>query len=300
MPSPTSKTRPAGKFPWERLSDEELLKVRLKDLHVAIEGTWLEEQMDLLQEELDGRGLEVRPHAWISDEWFSPSTSPGIAIPFYLAHPRLMRLERKMILEVEGGNARDCLRILRHEAGHVVQYAFGLHRRKKWQELFGPSSQRYPKYYRPNPASKHFVQHLRLWYAQAHPDEDFAETFAVWLKPRADWRERYADWPALKKLEYVDELMTEIAGEKPKLKTRATVDCRRRSRNTTSAGRPSIRARRRISTTGTCAAYSPRIRVTGRRRPPHPSFSGTAPASARWCRPGPRNPSSRSTSCSTT
>jgi hypothetical protein len=224
MPSPTSKTRPAGKFPWERLSDEELLKVRLKDLHVAIEGTWLEEQMDLLQEELDGRGLEVRPHAWISDEWFSPSTSPGIAIPFYLAHPRLMRLERKMILEVEGGNARDCLRILRHEAGHVVQYAFGLHRRKKWQELFGPSSQRYPKYYRPNPASKHFVQHLRLWYAQAHPDEDFAETFAVWLKPRADWRERYADWPALKKLEYVDGLMTEIAGEKPKLKTRATVD----------------------------------------------------------------------------
>ncbi len=200
------------------------MQVRLKDLHVSVEGSWLDEQLDQLCETLEQRGIDVHPHAWISDEWFSPDSTPGIAIPFYLAHPRLMRLERKMILEVEGGNARDCQRILRHEAGHVVQNAFQLHRRRKWQELFGRSSQRYPKYYRPNPASKHFVQHLRLWYAQAHPDEDFAETFAVWLKPRSDWRERYADWPALKKLEYVDELMTEIAGQKPVLTRRETVD----------------------------------------------------------------------------
>jgi hypothetical protein len=232
MPSRSSKSRPAGKFPWESLSDDDLFEVRLKDLHVSVEGTWLERQLDQLQDELDQRGLDIRPHAWISDEWFSPSSTPGIAIPFYLAHPRLMRLERKMILEVEGGNVRDCLRILRHEAGHVVQNSFQLHRRRKWQELFGRSSQRYPKYYRPNPASKHFVQHLRLWYAQAHPDEDFAETFAVWLKPRSDWRERYADWPALKKLEYVDELMSEIAGEKPLLNGRGTVDPINQNRRT--------------------------------------------------------------------
>ena len=25
--------------------------------------------------------------------------------------------------------------------------------------------------------------HLDPWYAQSHPDEDFAETFAVWLTP---------------------------------------------------------------------------------------------------------------------
>jgi hypothetical protein len=97
------------------------------------------------------------------------------------------------------------MRILRHEAGHVIQHSYRLHRRRRWQELFGSSSTRYPDFYRPNPASKNYVQHLRLWYAQSHPDEDFAETFAVWLRPRSDWRKRYEGWPVFKKLEYVDE-----------------------------------------------------------------------------------------------
>jgi hypothetical protein len=166
----------------------------------------------------------VRPHAWISSEWFSPNTTPGIAIPFYLAHPRLMRLERKMIIDVEGGTWSECMAILRHEAGHVVQHAYQLDRRRRWQQLFGPTSKRYPRYYRPNPASRYFVQHLRLWYAQSHPDEDFAETFAVWLRPRSNWRTRYAGWPALKKLEYVDELMAEIAMQRPLLTHRERVD----------------------------------------------------------------------------
>lgn len=198
--------------------------MRLKDLRVTIVGTWLEGQLDRLYDQLRQRGIRLKPHTWISDEWFSPKSTPGIAIPFYLTHPRLMRLERKMILEVEGAKARDCQRILRHEAGHAVQHAFRLNRRRRWRELFGHSSISYPKYYRPNPASKEFVQHLRLWYAQSHPDEDFAETFAVWLQPRSDWRKRYAGWPALKKLEYVDEVMAEICGKKPSLNRRIKVD----------------------------------------------------------------------------
>jgi len=203
------------RFKWASLPDDKLLKLRLKDLHVRLEGTWLEDCLEDLYAELDERDLRIRPHAWLSDEWFSPNTTPGIAIPFYLAHPRLMRLERKMIIDVEGGTRVDCMRILRHETGHVIQNAFKLQRRRRWQELFGNSSAHYPRYYRPNPASKNYVQHLRLWYAQSHPDEDFAETFAVWLKPRSDWRKRYAGWPALKKLEYVDALMDEIAGKRP-------------------------------------------------------------------------------------
>jgi hypothetical protein len=210
----------ARKFPWTSLPDEKLLQLRLKDLKVTVEGTWLEDCLAGLYDELDQRDICVRPHAWISDEWFAPNNTPGIAIPFYLAHPRLMQLERKKILEVEGGTVPECMRILRHEAGHVVQFAFQLHRRRQWQKLFGRSSKRYPSYYRPNPASKNYVEHLRLWYAQSHPDEDFAETFAVWLKPRSNWRKRYADWPALEKLEYVDALMTEIAGEKPVMPAR--------------------------------------------------------------------------------
>ena len=212
------------KFAWASLPDEELLQLRFKDLGVSVEGTWLENCIDLLREELGRRGLRVRPHAWISEEWFSPLCTPGIAIPFYLAHPRLARLERKQILDVEGGTRKECLRILRHEAGHVVQHAYRLQRRHRWRQLFGRSSIRYPEYYRPNPASRDFVQHLRLWYAQSHPDEDFAETFAVWLRPRSDWRKRYAGWPALEKLEYVDELMAEIADEKPALQRRILVD----------------------------------------------------------------------------
>jgi hypothetical protein len=212
------------KFAWALLPDEQLLKLRLRNLKVTVEGTWLEDCFNGLLDELAERGIRVRPHAWISSEWFSPEGTPGIAIPFYLAHPRLMELERKKILDVEGGTLSECMAILRHEAGHVVQHSYQLQRRRRWQQLFGPSSKRYPRYYRPNPASRHFVQHLRLWYAQSHPDEDFAETFAVWLRPRSNWRTRYAGWPALTKLEYVDQLMVEVASQRPLLTNRERVD----------------------------------------------------------------------------
>ena len=132
------------------------------------------------------------------------------------------------------------MRILRHEAGHVVQHAYELHRRRRWQRLFGRSSKRYPSYYRPNPASRNFVQHLRLWYAQSHPDEDFAETFAVWLTPRSNWRKRYDGWPALKKLQYVDELMAEIAGQQPLLRNGTrSIRCARCARRWASTTRRS-------------------------------------------------------------
>ena len=212
------------RFAWASLPDEQLLKLRLRDLKVTVEDTWLEDCFNSLLEELGQRGIRVRPHAWISSEWFSPENTPGIAFPFYLAHPRLMQLEKKKIIDVEGGTWSECMAILRHEAGHVLQHSYALQRRRRWQQLFGASSKRYPSYYRPNPASRHFVQHLRLWYAQSHPDEDFAETFAVWLRPRSNWRTRYAGWPALKKLEYIDELMAEIASAPPLLTRRERVD----------------------------------------------------------------------------
>ena len=219
-----STAAPKAQPPWAELPDSDLLQLRLKDLKVSIHGTWLEERLDELNDALAARKLLVRAHGWLSDEWFSPHATPGIAFPFYLAHPRLARLERKMMLDVEGGTKRECMRLLRHEAGHVVQYGYGLHRRWRWQTLFGRASTPYPDSYRPNPASKDYVQHLRRWYAQCHPDEDFAETFAVWLTPRSAWRQRYADWPALEKLMYVDEVMNEIADAKPLAKKRIEID----------------------------------------------------------------------------
>ncbi len=212
------------RYAWARYTDAKLLQIRLKDLKVSLERTWVMRCVNDLYAELEARNLRIRPRIWISDEWFSPVGTPGIAVPFYLAHPRLKRLERTQIIDVEGGTVSECMQILRHEAGHVLQHSYNLHRRRRWQQLFGHSTKKYPEHYRPNPASKRYVQHLRLWYAQSHPDEDFAETFAVWLTPGSAWRKRYAGMPALKKLAYVDELMKELAGQPPALKRGPMVD----------------------------------------------------------------------------
>jgi len=213
-----------SRFRWERLSERSLLGIRICDLGLSIEGTWLEDAVQEVYAELERRGLRLRPHVWLSQEWFSPTGVPGVAIPFYLAHPRLWRLERKQMLEVEGGTRSECLRILRHEFGHALQHSFRLQRRRRWLELFGSAAERYPEYYRPNPASRRYVQHLRLYYAQSHPVEDFAETFAVWLQGSPAWRRRYRGWPALKKLEYVDELVGELRGASPLVRSRKQVE----------------------------------------------------------------------------
>jgi hypothetical protein len=214
------------------LPDAELLQLRFCDLDLALAGTRLERRLHKVYGELERRGLEFRPHMWLAEEWFSPDGVPGIAVPFYLAHPRLMRLERRMMRQVEGGNSNWMVRILRHEVGHAIDTAYRLRRRARWRELFGPPSLPYPKSYRARPGSRRFVQHLGEWYAQSHPTEDFAETFAVWLKPNSDWRRTYASWPAWEKLQLVDELMRGIAGTPPLVRSRAFVEALSTNRRT--------------------------------------------------------------------
>jgi hypothetical protein len=144
-----------------------------------------------------------------------------IGIPFYLADAKLAALEREMNdLEDE----REILMYLRHEAGHAFNYAYEFYKTEEWRDTFGPFRRPYRENYRPVPFSRSYVRHIAGWYAQKHPDEDFAETFAVWLAPRSAWRSRYAGWPALKKLEYVDELMAEIGPREPLVTTRRSVD----------------------------------------------------------------------------
>ncbi len=208
----------------DHLSDKQLLELRLCDLPLKIKGTPLESRIAQLRQELEARGLRFKPHVWLSEEWFTPDKSPGFAIPFYLAHPRLMRLERAQMLQVEGGSEKECLRILRHEAGHAIDNAFLLHERRRYRELFGRYGQPYPDWYLPEPNSREYVLHLPAWYAQAHPAEDFAETFAVWLAQGGRWKRRYEGWRALRKLEYVDEVMRGLIGKAPVNKSRALVD----------------------------------------------------------------------------
>lgn len=209
---------------WLNFSDDELLDLKFSDLKITIENTPVQKRIDQLYEELERKDLKFRPHCWFSEEWFSPDGVPGIAIPFYLGHPRLAKLESRQMFEVEGGTERWCMQLLRHEAGHAISTAFRLYRRKRWRQLFGPHTKPYPISYIPRPKSENYVLHLGWWYAQSHPAEDFAETFAVWLTPRSNWRKAYRDWPALRKLEYVDELMKSIAGTMPPNRSREKVE----------------------------------------------------------------------------
>ena len=220
-----ARRRPVRREPaWARLDDEALLDKRFCDLRLTLGGTWVEAAVRRLYGELAAKGIRFRPHVWLSEEWFSPDGIPGIAIPFYLVHPRLMRLERRYMLEAEGGNDKWLMRILRHETGHAIDTAFALRRRKAWRRVFGKASRRYPARYSPRPTSRRHVLHLGHWYAQSHPTEDFAETFAVWLPRRSRWRSQYAGWPALAKLEFVDQTMRDLEGRRAVRLSRETVE----------------------------------------------------------------------------
>ena len=190
-----------------------LLSQRISDIGLEIRGTLLEKLVGQLYEELAAKGLEFRPPVYLSDQWGCPDGTPLIGVPFYLADPRLSRIEEDYSAAVEG--AEESMRYLRHEAGHAFNYAYRLYDRPDWRKMFGPYSRPYRDRYRADPFSRAFVRHILGWYAQKHPDEDFAETFSVWLTPGLDWRSQYAGWPALTKLEYMDAVMQEVGGTAP-------------------------------------------------------------------------------------
>lgn len=204
----------------DNISEEELLKVRLCDLPLKIEGTWLEECIQQLYQELRDKGLVFQPECYLADEWLTPEGETCIGIPFYLAHPTLTHLEKKIMIEAEGETKPWCMKLLRHEAGHAICYAYQFHKRRKWQSIFGPSSATYADTYKYRPYSKNYVRHLDGYYAQYHPDEDFVETFAIWLTPDLDWKTQYQGWKALDKLKYVEKLMTEIREKESLVKSK--------------------------------------------------------------------------------
>ena len=213
-------------------TDEELLGMRICDLKLKISGTELESRIEKFYAELAAKNISFKPICYLGDEGFCPEGCATIAIPFYLAHPRLKKLEEKMMMEVEGGTEDWCLRLLRHEMGHVLNHTYLLEKDKSWQKLFGPTSLEYSESFRARPYSRRFVRHLEGYYAQSHPEEDFAETVAIWLTPDLDWRQQYKDWKALEKLEFVDALMGKLAGKPPLVfsKARMSEASRLRSR----------------------------------------------------------------------
>lgn len=207
----------------DRITQKELLDTPLCDLKLKIEGTLVHSCIKKVLKELSQNGIKITPHFWISDEWFSPDGVPGIAVPFYLLHPKLLKLEKKMMGEIEGGTKKACAKIIRHEMGHVLDNAFKLRNLKKRQHLFGLSSNPYPDFYYPVKESTNYVHHLDDWYSQAHPDEDWAESFATWLS-NPNWRKDFKDWKCLPKLEYIEDLMKKLAEKKPKVSNKEILD----------------------------------------------------------------------------
>lgn len=204
---------------------ENLKSVPIRDLGLTISGTFLEPLLTEFEAELVRVGLaRLRPHFYLSTEWGVPYGTTSIAIPFYLARPELTALHDEHTGYVEGLSRPDILRYLRHEMGHVVNYAYELYEDENWIKHFGSMTQPYVEEYRPQPFSRRYVTHLPGWYAQKHPDEDWAETFAVWMTPNQDWRAEYADRAtALAKLEYCDEVLRRLSREDPRI-TRTELD----------------------------------------------------------------------------
>jgi hypothetical protein len=190
-----------------------LLSWRISDLSLKIKGTRLEALISELYQELEKAGISFKPKTYLADDWGCPNGVPVIGIPFYLANPELSKLESELT-GIEAEDEAEVMMSLRHEAGHAFNYAYSLFRKPEWRQLFGRFSQPYQDNYKPVPFSAKFVRHLPGWYAQKHPDEDFAETFAVWLTPGSDWQKQYADTPALAKLMYVDKVVRKY-GQKP-------------------------------------------------------------------------------------
>jgi hypothetical protein len=200
-----------------RFHESTLWATPIRDLGLRIAGTRLEPILDEFRTELEAVGLtRVRPRFYLSTEWGVPFETVAIAIPFYLARPDLTALHAERVGHVEGFDRADILRYLRHEMGHVVNYAYRLYDEEEWVKQFGSITQPYGEDYRPEPFSRRYVRHLPGWYAQKHPDEDWSETFAVWMTPGLDWRKEYGGWPvAAAKLAYCDRILTTVREHDP-------------------------------------------------------------------------------------
>ena len=192
---------------------QELLSRPIRELGLKLAGSPVERFVEQLYRELEAKGLtKFRPACYLTDEWGCPSGEPIIGIPFYLANAALAQLEEETH-DLE--DAKEIMMYLRHEAGHAFTYAYKLHNSAEWKKIFGPFRRPYHDIYRPAPFSRDYVRHLPGWYAQKHPDEDFAETFAVWLTPRSNWRKRYRGWGAMEKLRYLNRLARKLGKSDP-------------------------------------------------------------------------------------
>ena len=247
--------------------------VRFCELGLTIAGSWLEPHITTLYGELAARSLSSRPHFWLSSEWFTPDGVTGVAVPFYLGHPRLMGLEKAQMLEVEGGTPEWCLQILRHEAGHAFDNAYDLRKRRRRISAFGPPSVPYPDFYLPRPV----LEELRAASRFLGRAESSGRRFRRELRRLAHARQRLA--AALRRLAgppqarvheraHEGDRRDTSRSSRPGARSSRSNGCGRRCANTTRRSAPTTASSIPTSTTGTCAGCSP-IRPNTRAIPRH-------------------------------
>lgn len=167
-----------------------------------------------LRGELVARGISWFPSFYFGDaEFWTADQAVSINVPWYLSTDILWALVND---QEDRMTPDEVLQVLRHETGHAIGYAYELWKRPEWARAFGDFFAPYRDTFPIDPTSTDYVRHLHdmnsaanAHYAQKHADEDWAETFAVWLDPGSRWREEYSGWiGALMKLETVELMMS--------------------------------------------------------------------------------------------
>ena len=173
-----------------------------------------------VQKEINDKGIKLELKYYASDEWGTVNKFPIIAIPFSYYYPIFKPIEDDRICL----DKKAIIEILHHEVGHCILYAFEIYKRPDFAEAFGDFNAPYPdngfvENFKPILVGKEFVRHLPdcNWsYGALHCDEDFAETFSVWLeRDRKFWKQKYLGGKAFEKLLYMDRLMKEIQDIEP-------------------------------------------------------------------------------------
>lgn len=215
--------RPLKHHSEKELSFQRLLNQPLRELQLKPENT-LRECLIQIRRELKRKHIAYFPHFYFGEEpWGCIDRTGSVEIPFYLANNTLRRVAEKYYFSY---SKEEIMMLLRHETGHAINYVYRLWKREEWKNLFGKFHKTYREFYNYDPYSKDYVRHLHdignPHYAQKHPDEDFSETFAVWLDPDSKWRWNYRKWHgALEKLRYIDRIFRiERISERRPLKVR--------------------------------------------------------------------------------
>ena len=199
---------------FEFIPEDILLKLKISDLPLNIKKSYVYPYILQVIEELKNHKINFKMNMWFADEWFVADDTVGMGVPFYMLDLKLIKMEKKHVGFVDGETKQECLNIIRHEIGHVLDNAFKIRQREDFKKIFGDAAKKYPKSYDYKKYSKKFVRNIKDGYAQGHPVEDFAETFAVWLDPNSCWKSKYKLWPAYKKLLYVDKLIKGFKNKK--------------------------------------------------------------------------------------